>query len=704
MLHESVKNQIQSAYSTYLKARDLKARHGQKHMLAQVARTLGQIQLNDEGKRQSSGAIAVVEAGTGTGKTVGYVLSAIPVAQSLKKRLVIATATVALQEQVVSKDIPDIQKHTDLVFNAVLAKGRGRYLCTQKLEQLIQFYSGTVVAMSLFEETMDADEATLAFYNEMMTAFGSGQWSGDRDQWPDKLDDRMWSSLTSTHRECLNRRCPHYQNCPFFEARKELEEADVVIANHDLVLADLSLGGGAILPAPEDTVYVFDEGHHLPEKALMHFANQLTIKFLLNQLDQWRKQLPKLRLELAYGDTSERLIDGLDEDLKSLHHQLAMVWTAIQPWFNQLSSDEPVQTLLQPEQQAPISELLQPLQSPVVRLANSLNALEESTRKQLNSTEDIELKERLQNALPLVGRWISRLEPARDLVSSWLEVDAENAPPTARWLERIDTPDTQDLVLNTSPVSASNVLKNYLWNRACGVVVTSATLTVEGRFDRYLTQAGIFENADVLQVNSPFDYPNLVEAKIPAFAEDGGKRDIHTDSIVKLIENELPQETGNLVLFSSRAQMLEVYDRLSEVWQTIITLQDDLPKSALIKQHKERLEEGGGSTLFGLASLAEGVDLPGNYLTHLVVAKIPFGVPDDPISSTMSLWLESRGMNPFQIVTLPAATIRMVQACGRLIRHESDKGTIWIMDKRIVEKRYGKTILNSLPNYRWQIG
>jgi ATP-dependent DNA helicase DinG len=252
-------------------------------------------------------------------------------------------------------------------------------------------------------------------------------------------------------------------------------------------------------------------------------------------------------------------------------------------------------------------------------------------------------------------------------------------------------------------VSANGVLKGYLWNRACAVIVTSATLTIENRFDRFLAQAGIPDTADLMKVNSPFDYPNLVKANIPSISVDGSKRDLHSASIVSLINDKLPKETGNLILFSSRAQMWEVYEQLSTEWKGIVTLQDDLPKTALIAHHKERLEEGGGSTLFGLASLAEGVDLPGNYLTHLVIAKIPFGVPDDPISSTMSMWLENKNMNPFQIITLPAATIRMVQACGRLIRHENDSGTIWMMDRRLVDKRYGKTIINSLPNYHWQI-
>ena len=702
MLSDSVKTTIQTAYSQYLTSKALTARVGQRSMLAQVARTLGGLECDAEGHRLGDAAIAVIEAGTGTGKTVGYVLSAIPVAMAKEKKLVISTATVALQEQVVTKDIPDILKHTNLEFKAVLAKGRGRYLCTHKLEQLIQFYSGTVVAMSLFEETMAADEATLLQYNDLMATFGSGQWSGDRDQWPDKLPDSTWHTVTSTHRECLNRRCPHYQNCPFFEARKALEDADVIIANHDLVMADLALGGGAILPAPEDTIYIFDEGHHLPDKALMHFANQLTVKFMLNQLESWRKQVPKVRLELAYGDHSERLMDDLSDGLIQCHQHLAMAWTALQPWFERLNSDDRTLTLMQPEQREPLNEILIPLQSPFVALYTTLAAIEESIRKRLSGTTDVDEKDRLQLALPVIGRWLSRIEPARDLIASWLRPDPEQYPPTARWLDRIDTPENQDLVLNTSPVSANQVLRAFLWNRCAGAIVTSATLTIEGKFDRFMNQAGLGPSADLLRLDSPFDYPNRVVVKIPEFAVDGGKREIHTQSIVELVNTLLPKETGNLVLFSSRAQMQEVYSLLGPDWRELITLQDDLPKTALLAHHRERLERGGGSTLFGLASLSEGVDLPGNYLTHLVIAKIPFGVPDDPINSTLSGWLEQKGLNPFSLVTLPSATIRLVQACGRLIRHETDSGTIWFMDRRIVERRYGRSIIKSLPNFRWE--
>jgi ATP-dependent DNA helicase DinG len=173
--------------------------------------------------------------------------------------------------------------------------------------------------------------------------------------------------------------------------------------------------------------------------------------------------------------------------------------------------------------------------------------------------------------------------------------------------------------------------------------------------------------------------------------------------MIEAVQQHLPVSTGNLVLFSSRQQMNEVYRGLSADWQARVTLQDALPKNALIGHHRDRLESGQGSTLFGLASLAEGVDLPGNYLTHLMIAKLPFATPDDPILSTLSLWLEQRGSNPFAQVSLPTAIIRLVQACGRLIRNETDSGTLWFMDRRLIDKRYGSLVRQSLPDYKWEI-
>lgn len=703
MLSDDLKQTIQRAYSHYLDARELKPRGGQKQMLAQIARTLAAVETSADGERTGRTPIAVIEAGTGTGKTIGYALSAIPLAQHHHKKLVIATATVALQEQVVQKDIPDLLEYSGLEFNAVLAKGRGRYLCLQRLEQTIQLQEGAVTALSLFEEAMTADEAALGLYNEMLDQFGRGDWNGDRDQWPDRLDDDQWRAVTSTHRECLNRRCPHFNNCPFFEARKELEEADVIIANHDLVMADLALGGGAILPPPAQSIYVFDEGHHLPDKGLSHFASQVAIKNTLNQFENWRKQLPKLRLELAYGDTEERLMDNLNTALGDAHNALTEVWGALAPVRGRMDGHQATLAVQDADWLAQTQALLAPLEQPFTLLQSSLLQLDELVRKRLSASTDLDEKTRLEQSMPVIGRWLSRAEPARDLVLAWRQQDAAEAPPMARWFEKIDRPEYDDLVLNASPVSAQSILRQHIWNRCFASVITSATLTIAGDFQRFGIQAGLPEGTDYLRLGSPFDYQSRVTARVPSLACDGGLRDAHTQAMIEAVPAYLPSETGNLVLFASRKQMQEVYRGLPVDWQQRVTLQDDLPKNALIQHHRQRLEDGQGSTLFGLASLAEGVDLPGNYLTHLMIAKLPFATPDDPILSTLSLWLEQRGSNPFQQVSLPTAIIRLVQACGRLIRNEYDSGTLWFMDRRLIDKRYGTLVRQSLPDYRWQV-
>lgn len=695
----ALKQTIQAAYSSYLAKRGFKARPGQKQMLAQVARTLGSLTATAPTGR----ALGVIEAGTGIGKTIGYLISAIPIAQSLNLRLVIATATVTLQEQLVSKDLPELFASTDLEFNAVLAKGRGRYLCTLKLEQLIQLQAGAVAHYSLFEQEATADEAALREFSEMMRQFGAGDWSGDLDQWPQSLGVELNSRITSSHRECLQRSCPHYRHCPFFAARDQLQDADVIVANHDLVMADLALGGGAILPAPEETLYIFDEGHQLPEKALRVMAASLPLQQLAGQLESWQQQLPKLEAALTDAATVKSLLIQLAPVMAEVAKQLEYLKLAVQPWLARITAQESAEILPDVNQQKTLAEQLEPLERPLTQLTTTLGASSEQLRKLLNGTTDAVQQERWQGSLPQLGRWLARAESAQALIELWRTPDEAEREPTARWLQRPVNSGQDDLVLNASPVSASRILRTNLWNRCRGAIVTSATLTIEGRFANYLAQAGISESAATLCVPSPFDYSRRVQAIIPAFAVSGSDKPQHSESIRRLIEQSLPPQAGNLVLFSSRVQMNEVYQALPKPWQTRITCQDEMAKSALLAHHRERLDQGVGSTLFGLASLAEGVDLPGAYLTNLVIAKIPFAVPDDPILATLSNWLEQQGRNPFQALTLPAAIIRMVQACGRLIRSETDEGTIWLMDRRLVDKGYGRSVRNSLPAYRWQI-
>ena len=244
-------------------------------MIAEIARALGSVTSDSEGRRISDPAVTVIEAGTGTGKTVGYVLPAVVMAQAKKKRLVISTATVTLQEQIISKDLPDIIVKAGLKFSFTLAKGRGRYACLSKLDRLLQEEEATASLMDMFAYdgySLEDDKSSLALYQKMLDEFASSKWEGDRDSWPDALEDQRWRMITTDHAQCSGRRCGYFKQCPFYKARQDLEQADVIVTNHDLVLADLALGGGAILPDPKDTVYVFDEGHHLPDKAIDHFC------------------------------------------------------------------------------------------------------------------------------------------------------------------------------------------------------------------------------------------------------------------------------------------------------------------------------------------------------------------------------------------------------------------------------------------------
>ncbi|MEE9253575.1 MAG: DEAD/DEAH box helicase, partial [Pseudomonadales bacterium] len=268
LLADAYKDRIQRAYSAWLDARGFRGRRGQRSMIADIARTFAGA--SDVEDRSSGEHICVVEAGTGTGKTVAYLIPAIAIAQALDKKLVVATATVNLQEQLVLRDLPDIARNSGLQFEAALAKGRGRYVCLDRLDRHMRNTSIEASELQLFEEEALSDDRRQLF-SKMLAGVADGHWRGDRDSWSEELSDESWTQATTDHRACSGPRCGFFRQCPFFLAREELQDVDVIVANHDLVLADLTLGGGVVLPAPEESIYIFDEGHNLADKALGHF-------------------------------------------------------------------------------------------------------------------------------------------------------------------------------------------------------------------------------------------------------------------------------------------------------------------------------------------------------------------------------------------------------------------------------------------------
>ena len=694
MLTQELKEQIQNLYRECLKAMSLRPRYGQRHMIAAIARSLGEIHEGDDGNRDNQAGIAVVEAGTGTGKTLAYLLAALPVALAKERKLLISTATVALQEQILNKDLPALKEHLSVPFSFALAKGRGRYLCLLKLDKSLQQLSGMLATVDLFEQT--PEEKDKALYESMLTSFGKGEWDGDRDRWPDEVEHSQWSHLTATHRECSNRRCPHFQNCAFYKARNAMDEADIIVANHDLVLADLSLGGGAILPAPERTIYVLDEGHHLADKALKHFRMELGVKAQRQWLKQVEGGLEQFVAQAGMPAGLERVLSEAPEHLRTLTQQVSLLWPLVMDLMN---TEDRLRFSFGKTPEA-LRDLLSSMRAPLDPVWQCLDKLNDLVQKSLDPKEEGLLNRDIaENWQAPVGMMLARAEQMSEALSWLATEEKEGELPVARWLTRTPYGEDWDIILSASPISVADQLRQNLWNRCYGAVVTSATLTALNSFNSLRWESGLPQWATYERVASPFNYQENGELQVVQLGSDP-KSDQFGDDVHDWLDKEVDLKGATLVLFSSRVQLEAARERFLKPWKEELLCQNFLPKAEIIRRHKERIDQKKGSVIFGLASFAEGIDLPGSYVTHVVIVKIPFAVPDDPIQAAISEWMESSGRNPFMELTLPAASIRLIQACGRLIRQESDTGRVSILDKRLISSRYGNLLLDALPPFR----
>ena len=711
MLNNELKSQIQTAYSTFLEAKGLKPRYGQRLMIAEIAKVFGAITTDENGSRTSDPAIIAVEAGTGTGKTVAYSIACIPCAAFEEKKLIISTATVALQEQIIYKDLPDIAKNTDLEFSYALAKGRGRYLCLTKLDHLLQ--EDQYTSESLFEESLlqkTTQQIDIELYKEMLNKLAGNKWNGDRDGWPKAITDDEWQLVTTEHSQCTNRLCTHFQSCPFFKARNQLDEVDIIVTNHDMVLADLALGGGAVLPAPQESFYIFDEGHHLADKAINHFAHFTRLQATSDWLDQTAKVLTKLLKQYAPAGEFGKVLEKIPEYITPLREQHHFMLNALMEFFTipEQPNDRPDPIhyrfdhgVIPDNLQAIALELKQGF----AQLVDLLTRLTDQLKQAIDNKITLSIPNYIaEDWHPAFGALLSRAENNWGLWTVFSLTDKENAPPHARWLTLLLSGNYLDIEIHGSPILAADVLRQNLWNTAHGALLTSATLTALGKFDRLKMQAGLPDSTVTCVVPSPFQYEQAGLLRVPKMLSDPRDAQEHTEEIISLLPTLTQKEQGVLVLFSSRKQMLDVHAGLDKDFQEYVLVQNNLSKQELLNQHKARIDKGKPSILFGLASLAEGVDLPGQYCEHVIIAKIPFAVPDDPIEAALAEWIEKRGGNPFMEITVPDASLRLIQACGRLIRTEQDKGTITLLDRRIVNnKSYGRALLNALPPFRREL-
>ena len=698
MLDDSIKETIQQGYRQFLKSRDLKPRQGQKQMVAAIANSLSH---DDPDKR-----LAVIEAGTGTGKTVGYLLSALPIARARDKTVVIATGTIALQEQLLLKDIPDLLEACDWDYQVALVKGRGRYICNLRLEQCLDAIKSKEAGLFLFEDELqfNPNDQSEDLYKELSESLADGSWDGDRDALESRIPDTDWRALTVDHRQCSGRRCKFVDQCPFFKARGELEEADCIVANHDLVMADLALGGGAILPPPEDCIFIFDEGHRLGETAVKHFGAHCRINTTVNWLERLPKQLkgqaPLFEKDKTIIDMLPRIESGANEIMQLL----TVAYPIFKDFLDTIEDDRQLFRFPQGDVGEGIRDLAQNISTHTSRWIGRAEILRDTLSEALSDkdysvpTPDIEL------FYQQVGSWLTKGESLLALWDRLKKAPKGSEIPIACWLRLDDTGSGNlDIAINASPIQASDILREQLWGCCYGAVITSATLRSLGTFNTLQRETGIPDSAQFLSVVGAFNYRDAATLCVPSDCIEGNSIDQHTDYIADNLGAMLDKKAGTLVLFSSRRQMEEVVDRLDTDVQNISLVQGKYSNREMVRLHKERVDQGKASVLIGLASFAEGVDLPGDYCKHVIIAKLPFMVPDDPLHEALSEWIEDKGGNSFFDIALPIASLRLIQACGRLLRTESDTGTVSILDKRLITKRYGGQLIDALPPFRRQL-
>ncbi|GLQ86580.1 ATP-dependent DNA helicase DinG [Dyella flagellata] len=693
MLTDAIKDSIRD---TYARVKDglpgFRARSAQTRMIAEVAKALAQ-----------SGGAAVIEAPTGTGKSMAYLIAGVEAAQAQKKKLLIATATVALQEQLVERDIPLYLKLNGREMKVALAKGRGRYLCPRDLRMAAgglgenpQLGLGLDADLAIWSKPpAERDKQVL---RKLIDAFDHHQWNGDMDASPETPSDMLRAMITTSAGGCTGRRCAQFMACPFFAARRAVADADIIVANQDLVLADLTLSsgdeswGGVFLPKPDDTLYVFDEAHHMPGKTIDRGAAEVPLTTAIRQLSRLGRQV-----HAAYSLTDKEVIgklalDAGDEKLQQLSDALEALEKEIrQSWLPDPGETEPMYrgSLGQlPDNWVHHATELYVATAEIQRWLTTVR------RAVTEMSEGGPTQEALSREL---GMALERIDRQVRTWRAWSSDDPEHAPPLARW---VTLANDQQLVCHASAVSAGALLRNILWDNASAVVMTSATLSVGGNFRGFADAVGLPDEAVTVSLPSPFDLGAQARLEIPAVSALPDAREQHSQEITDWLAENLDWEAGNLVLFTSRAKLERVLQRLPIDKVRRVRAQGSLGKTQLIAEHVAAIEAGKGSTLFGLASFGEGLDLPGKLCETVVITQLPFAVPTDPVGATYAEWLESRGRNPFMEVAVPEATRLLIQYCGRLIRSETDRGRIVLLDRRVITRQYGSQMLKALPPFQ----
>lgn len=642
--------------------------------------------------------IAVCEAGTGVGKTLAYLLATVPTAKAQGKSVVISTATVALQEQILKKDLPMFQSIYPDAFTFAVAKGKGRFVCIERLQSVISNASGMQQEMDfgqdvLFDEPVEQEHIDIV--TEMSDKLSKGLWDGDKDTWTGaRLPDFVWTAIASDQYQCKSNFKKH-AHCPYHTNREALFSCDVIVANHALVARDLEIGGGILLPSTDDAIYVFDEAHQLPEVVRSAKASTLNCQGFASVIDSLKKVHSSRKMTKAIDvSKASKFISDLDSGLRSVTQDL----NALSIW----SEEAAIKYLSEKSlYRFEFGRLPTHMETLVNNMSLSLKSVTKVLTRVQNELTDLakEGNTAAEASLSDVGFYLGRLNHSSDCLNILLAVHDGQIQP-AKWIER----DSKErFCLGAGEVSVGNYLKDTLWDNNSGIILTSATLCSLGSFNDFARDTGLDfdQSAYFRRYSSPFKYhkSKLLLPKSLPFEPNTDEFKVWLKTNIKEL---FTGYKSSLVLFTSRALMEEVRTQIENSCTTtkiLLQCQGDAPRSVIVENHKKALDRGLSSVIFGLDSFSEGLDLQNDLLENLIITRIPFEMPDSPLTAALVEFEKSMGNMPFYTVTLPAASRALQQSVGRLIRSESDVGRCLILDKRIITKRYGSDLLAALPPF-----
>lgn len=642
----------------------------------------GQIELTRAiAEAMNDGAILAAEAGTGIGKSFAYLLPALAWAARNRERVVVSTATINLQRQLADKDIPAVLSLFKKKLKAVVVKGRGNYLCRNRLAEAIDeegLFAGAEHPLRAIEawaaQSSTGDRADLSF-------------------WP---DDALWSRVRSEADECLNMRCPFRETCFVLLAKRDAADADLIVANHHILMSDLSArsdGAGyessAVLP-PYTTV-IFDEAHAIESSATSLFTEELTRFSVQRQVSRLyrerrgRKFGIMLKLQNIKGlptglldrfqTAAEALRDAMDQaDAKAL--------AAL--------GGEPALRLIPAngEASAAILGTLSTLERSLLAIAELLD----------DAIETLPEESRSEQAVQEAGLALARVSALASICSKYarFEDDAESV----YWIERATTSQGEAFARwNVSPLEIAGIMNESVFEPFRSVTCVSATLSAGGSFEFWKRRVGIRASskpAVCAEFRSPFPYSSRVLFASPTDApapDSPGWQAWLSDAVYGLIEASGGRA---LVLFTSYSTLRATWDSVKprlEALGIAAYRQGDDERSRLMAAFKADVS----SVLFATDSFREGVDAPGETLELVIMAKLPFRVPTDPVQKARAEAVEARGGNSFADLSLPDAAIRFKQGFGRLMRRSDDRGAVAVLDSRLLGKRYGEVFVNSVP-------